>query len=89
MKYLDAIKFKSENESLIGSLSKGEQVYCIAIVPSDGESRKTFFRNFINNGMDEMTAIKPFVNSEVEVWALSGKEYLKADNVLFYDVLKK
>lgn len=89
MKYLDAIKYKSEKESLIGSLSKGGQIYCIAIVPSDEESRNTFFRIFLNNGMDEVAAIKPYVNFEVEVWSLSGKEYLKADNVLFYDVLKK
>lgn len=86
MNYSDAIKFREDNESLIGTTTdKGLKIGKLMIVPSDEESRRKFFSSYFYIG-NEDEAIIPFVNSPVEVWAIDT-EFLNKNNVLFYKKL--
>ena len=86
MDYSEAIKFRNDNEYLIGTKTdKGLKNGQLLIVPADDEDRRKFFSSYFFIG-DENEAIRPFVGSPVEVWAIDT-EFLNKNNVLFYDKL--
>ena len=86
MDYSEAIKYRNENENLIGTKTdKGLKIGQLLIVPADDEDRRKFFSSYFFIG-DENEAIRPFVGSPVEVWAIDT-EFLNKNNVLFYDKL--
>lgn len=86
MKYEDALKLKNESKNLIGTRdNKGFTVGEIIIVPSDEGERKSFFDS-CNLTYDFESALIPFIDSELEVWALD-LDYLKKANIVFYNKL--
>ena len=86
MDYSEAIKFRNDNEYLIGTKTdKGLKIGQLLIVPADDEDRRKFFSSYFFIG-DENEAIRPFVGWPVEVWAIDT-EFLNKNNVLFYDKL--
>ena len=86
MDYSEAIKFRNDKECLIGTKTdKGLKIGQLLIVPADEGDRRKFFSSYFFIG-DENEAIRPFVGSPVEVWAIDT-EFLNKNNVLFYDKL--
>lgn len=86
MKYEDALKLKDESKSLIGTKdSKGFTIGEIIIVPSNEEERNAFFDSCILD-YDFESAIIPYIDSDLEVWALD-LDYLKKANIVFYNKL--
>ena len=86
MDYSEAIKFRNDKECLIGTKTdKGLKIGQLLILPADEGDRRKFFSSYFFIG-DEDEAIRPFVGSPVEVWAIDT-EFLNKNNVLFYDKL--
>ena len=86
MDYSEAIKFLNDNENLIGTKTdKGLKIGKLLVVPANEEDRRKFFSYYFFHG-DENEAIRPFIGSPVEVWAIDT-EFLNKNNVLFYDKL--
>ena len=86
MKYEDALKLKEESKLLIGTKdSKGFTIGEIIIVPSNEEERNAFLNSCILD-YDFESAIIPYIDGELEVWALD-LDYLKKANIVFYNKL--
>ena len=86
MDYSEAIKFLNDNETLIGTKTdKGLKIGKLLVVPANEGDRRKFCSNYFFNG-DENEAIRPFIGSPLEVWAIDT-EFLNKNNVLFYDKL--
>lgn len=86
MNYNNAVKYKKENDNLVGrTTDKGLKIGKLIIVPADEENREKFFSSYLISN-DEISAIRPFVSMPVEVWAID-LDYLKRNNVLFYKKL--
>lgn len=86
MKYSDANAFRKSKLSLVGTVDdKGFMVDDIIIVPTDTHKRDEFFKVYRIH-FDAEQSILPFINEDVEVWAVSTK-YVKETNILFYNVL--
>lgn len=83
MNYSEAIKFIQNNSQLIGTTTeRGLKIGKLIIVPVDKVKRDKFFSSFFLTN-DEISAIFPYTNDPLEVWAID-MEYLTRNNVLFY-----
>lgn len=86
MKYDEAVKLKLSKLNLIGTIdNKGFTIGEILIVPSDVCLRDIFFTTYLAT-KDADKAICPYINDDVEVWAIDIK-HLQDANVLFYNKL--
>lgn len=86
MDYSEALEFKEQNANLIGTTTeRGLKIGKLIIVPANENNRNKFFSSFLLH-YNEDTAILPYINEPVEVWAID-LEYLNRNNVLFYKKL--
>lgn len=85
MTYLEALQWRNEHKSLIGTTDdKGFIVSDLFIVPSDSKNRDLYFREYLLSE-DMNTAIRPYINDDVQVWSVD-LEKLKFYNILFYNI---
>lgn len=83
MTYLEALNFIKENADIVGTTTdRGLKIGKLIVVPSDGDNREKFFSTYFFSD-DAESAILPYKNYPVEVWAID-LEYLSRNNVLFY-----
>lgn len=88
MTYEEAKKWREANLSLIGKKDeKGFDINDLFIVPSNQSDRNKYFESYLFC-KDMNVAIMPFINNELQVWAVD-LDHLIEDNILFYDVLAK
>lgn len=87
MTYTEALELVKQKSSLVGKLTKGGIIYNLAIVPTNKEHQRRFLLRFVQNGHDSGNAVIPFINEDVQVWALAGEDYLNENGVLFYDII--
>ena len=86
MDYSEALEFKKQNTNLIGTTTdRGLKIGKLIIVPANENNRNKFFSSYLLH-YNEDTAILPYTNEPVEVWAID-LEYLNRNNVLFYKKL--
>lgn len=86
MNYSEALEFKKQNANLVGTTTeRGLKIGKLIIVPANEKDRNKFFSSYLLS-YNEETAIYPYVNGPVEVWAID-LEYLNRNNVLFYKKL--
>ena len=87
MNYEQANILVNKNFHLIGSINeKGFEVSEIIIVPSDSSIRERFINLFLST-RDAVKSIQPFINYDLQEWAIDTKHLFKA-NVLFYKVIE-
>lgn len=88
MRFEQAKKLQQEKQSLIGTIDeKGFRIDGFIIVPSNNDSQVSFFQAYMFSNNAE-ASILPFVNEEVELWAIDTK-HLKEAGVLFYDKIEE
>lgn len=86
MNYSEALNYIQNNKQLIGTTTdRGLKIGKLIVVPADEVKRKKFFTSYLLTN-DENSAIFPYVEDSVEVWAID-LEYLYRNNVLFYKKL--
>lgn len=86
MNYRDAKKVREQNLHLIGTTdAKGFIVGDIIIVPIEKKQQNAFFVTYLSSRNAEI-AITPFINEDLEVWAIDTKHLYDA-NILFYNKL--
>lgn len=86
MNYNEALKVKESNSNLIGTKDeKGFTATSIIIVPSNSQNKDKFLKSFLWNNNAE-TAIQPYINEDLEVWAID-EIYLRKANVLMHKSL--
>lgn len=85
MTYLEAVECKKRNQNLIGTSDRGCKVGKIIIVPSNEEDRDKFLSSYLRT-YDDASAIIPYVNDSVEVWAID-LDFLYCNNVLLHERL--
>lgn len=87
MTYEEAQIKRQSMSNLIGTIDKkGFVINEIIIVPTDIVKRDIFVNNFVIS-RDGDASVMPFVNDDVQLWAIDT-EHLDKANVLFYDVLE-
>lgn len=88
MKYEDALKFVEDNQINLDKVDSNGFCYDkIIIVPTNPEQQKLFFQAYMIN-QDADSAIVPFMQEDVSVWAIDIK-HLNEANILFYDNIAK
>lgn len=86
MNYNEALKVKENNLNLIGTKDeKGFTATSIIIVPSSSQNKDRFLKSFLWNYNAEI-AIQPYINEDLEVWAID-EIYLKKANLLIHKSL--
>ena len=86
MTYNEAINLKNDNIRLIGSTDeKGFTIGDIVILPTNDKEQELFFKQYLLSWNNE-SAIFPFRNSDLQVWAIDT-DYLKKASILFYNKL--
>lgn len=84
MIYSEALELIKRSSHLIGKTNeRGFIINELIIVPSDSANRQQYIREYLNTKNAEL-AISPYVEEDVEVWAIDT-EHLKNANVLFYE----
>lgn len=87
MNYEQAKIVLNKNLHLIGTINeKGFEVSEIIIIPSDLSIRERFMNLFLST-RDAVKSIQPFIDYDLQVWAIDTKHLFKA-NVLFYKVIE-
>ena len=87
MNYEQAKIVLNKNLHLIGTINeKGFEVSEIIIIPSDLSIRERFINLFLST-RDAVKSIQPFINYDLQVWAIDTKHLFKA-NVLFYSIIE-
>lgn len=86
MTYQEAVELINRKQYLIGTKnSQGFNIGALIIVPTNEIERKQFFSSYILTQNPE-SAIQPYIESNLEVWAIDTEYLLKA-NVIFYERL--
>lgn len=86
MYYQDAIDLKEQMKNLIGTIDeKGFYIDDLVIVPKDQTLQQEFWRRYMLS-MDAETAILPYTNVNLDVWAID-KYHLQEAGVLFFSSL--
>lgn len=86
MTYEEAIKLRNEKLNLIGSTDeKGFTIGEIIILPTDEREQDLFFKQYLYS-WDNDTAVFPFRQSDLQVWAVDT-DYFKKASILFYNKL--
>ena len=86
MTYQEAIELINRKQSLIGTRnSQGFNIGALIVVPANETEREKFFSSYIFTHNAE-NAIRPYIESDLEVWAIDTEYLLKA-NVIFYEKL--
>lgn len=84
MKYKEAIELSQRSEDLIGTIDKkGFVINDVWIVPIDQNLRDKYLDTYMQH-KDKEKALKPYCDSELEVWVVDT-QFLDKANVLFYD----
>jgi len=87
MKYKEAIDFSNKSQNLIGTIDKkGFVINDIWIVPIDENQRNKYIDAYMQH-KDKEKALKPYCDSELEVWVVDT-QFLEKANVLFYDKIR-
>ena len=88
MTYAEAAKWREENLDRVGSTDeKGFIVDDLLIVPAENPDRDNFLSQYIQD-VEASVAIIPFMNDNMQVWAVDTR-HLKSTNVLFFNILIK
>ncbi len=83
MTYKEALGLKNNRINLIGQVDeKGFIIGELLILPSDNQLRTKFFQAYLTYRNPEL-ALKPYLNQDLEVWAIDIK-HLDEANVLFF-----
>lgn len=88
MNYQEAKELKTQQSHLLGSKDeKGFEVSEILIVPANKSHLDDFLKSYLFND-DAEIAIAPYLNEDLDVWAIDSRK-LKEAHVLFYEKLNK
>lgn len=86
MTYIEALKWKTANLGLIGSVDKkGFVVSDLMIVPADPKERNVFLQTYLFTENKDL-AFAPYTSRDMQVWAVDLSR-LESHGILFYDVL--
>lgn len=86
MTYEEANILREAKKGLIGSVDEqGFKVDDILIVPSNSDAQNLFFEQYLQD-FDNYSALIPFLEQDLQVWAVDIKDTLES-NVLFFDII--
>lgn len=83
MNFLEAVKIAEANQHLVGKEWKGATIDEIIIAPTETTLRTEFEKLYVQT-LDAQQSIAPFVNSDVEVFAVFDKKRIRTQNLFVY-----
>ena len=88
MKYIDAQKYISDNQTLIGTTNpKGFVINELIAVPSDKMCQKQFIEQLVLGTTTVLVSPEQY-DMDFQVWAIDTAHLQKAQ-ILFYDVIAR
>lgn len=83
MNYQEALSLKEKRMHLVGTIDeKGFSIDELVVVPKDQDLQQAFWRTYMLSS-DAEAAILPYVNVDLDVWAID-KHHLNEAGVLFF-----
>ena len=86
MTFDEAQKAIDDNKHLIGKKFRGAKIDEFLIVPTDKKLFEIVQRVYVDT-LDAQKAILPYVNYDVEVLAICGKQHIRQNSVFPYTIL--
>ena len=87
MRFEEAFRIVNNNSHLLGQVYLGQTIDELIIVPTNQQHLQKFEIAYVRH-WDAHQAIAPFINEDVEVYAIIGKNLIRQNNILSFIALQ-